>query len=115
MGAFGFTLSSIAATAAQHRHLRRADLSPGDQVFIVTANSTYAIRMLDERSCIVSGGWFDRKGLSPARTRIVGCTWGGSAINIDVAAACGLRLEFGNRVVTTPIQKILVLRHACEN
>ena len=115
MGAFGLTLSSLVANAAQRHQLRKAELAPGDRLFVVTANSTYSIHVLDEGTCIVSGGWFDRKGLSPARTRIIGCTWGGSAVKIDVAAACGLRLEFGNRLVTTPVQKILVLRHACEN
>jgi len=115
MGLLGYTLSAIAASTVPQRPLRKADLAPGDRLFVITTNSTYAIRVLDERSCLVSGGWFDRKGLSPARTRIVGCTWGGSAINIDVAAACGLRLEFGNRLVTTPIRKIHVLRRGCEN
>jgi hypothetical protein len=115
VGSPGRTLSSIAASAGHGGQLRKAELTPGDRVFVVTANSTYAIRVVDERTCLVSGGWFDRKGLSPARTRIVGCTWGGTTINLDVAAACGLCLEFSNRLVTSPIQRIIVLRRAREN
>ena len=38
--------------------------------------------------------------------KINGCTWGGSAIKIDIVAAAGLCLEFGNKVRTSPIQKI---------
>jgi hypothetical protein len=41
---------------------------------------------------------------------IAGCTWGGSAIKIDIVAACGLCLEFTNRLTTSPIQKIFLFR-----
>jgi hypothetical protein len=41
---------------------------------------------------------------------INGCTWGGSIIQTGVLAACGLRLEFANRVVTSPIREFLVIR-----
>ncbi len=97
------------------RQLRKKDLCPGDWVLVKTYNSQYAIRILGNGICLVSGGWFDRNGVSPMRTRVTGCTWGGSAIKVDIVAACGLCLEFGNRVVTTPIRKILVLPHGCEN
>ncbi|MBF8296509.1 MAG: hypothetical protein HW389_3054, partial [Bacteroidetes bacterium] len=63
----------------------------------------------------VSGGWFDKKALSPVQLKISGCTWGGSAIKIDLIAACGLRIEFGNRLITSPIQKIFVLPHIVQN
>jgi hypothetical protein len=63
----------------------------------------------------VSGGWFDKKGLSPMTTRIAGCTWGGSAIKVDTAAVCGLRLEFGNRLITSTIQKIIHLPFVWQN
>ena len=43
-------------------------------------------------------------------TNINGCTWGGSAIMIDIVAACGLHLEFGNRVVTSKIRQFSVVR-----
>jgi hypothetical protein len=63
----------------------------------------------------VSGGWFDRHSSSPVRTRINGCTWGGTAIKVDIIAACGLCLEFGNRVVTSSIRSIFILPHGSEN
>ena len=58
----------------------------------------------------ISGGWFDYQGLSPVRMSIAGCTWGGSVIKCDIVAARGLRLEFGNRVVTSPIREVRVVR-----
>jgi hypothetical protein len=42
-------------------------------------------------------------------TTIPGCTWGGSAIKVDIVAAFGLMLEFGNRLTTSPIQEVFVL------
>ena len=59
----------------------------------------------------VSGGWFDHEGLSPFKTSINGCTWGGRAIKVDVVAACGLFLEFGNQLITSRIQKVDVVRY----
>ena len=41
---------------------------------------------------------------------IAGCTWGGTVIKCDIVAARGLRLEFGNRVVTSPIREVRVVR-----
>lgn len=115
MRSYGFSLSGLVDHVQHLRQVRTSDLSRGDQVFVKTSNSVYTIRMLNDRQCIVSGGWFDRKGLSPMQTRINGCTWGGSAIKIDIVAACGLCLEFGNRLVTSPIQKILILPHESGN
>ena len=37
------------------------------------------------------------------------CIWGGRAIKVDVVAACGLFLEFGNQLMTTRIQKVDVI------
>lgn len=88
----------------------RADLQRGDCVIVTTENSIYVIRVLDSSNYSISGGWFDRQGLSPAQTSIAGCTWGGSAIKRDTVATCGLRLEFGNRVVTSRIRQILLVR-----
>jgi hypothetical protein len=88
----------------------KIDLDFGDMVVVTTANSTYSIHVLDDGLYSISGGWFDRHGLSPMKTTIQGCTWGGSAIKIDVMAACGLHLEFGNRVRTSGIKKIHVIR-----
>jgi hypothetical protein len=109
--AHGLTLSTIAGSAEHLQELPKESLRPGDLVLIRTSNSVYTVRVLPDGYCRVSGGWFDRKGLSPATTRIAGCTWGGSAIKIDIAAACGLRVEFVNRLVTTPITMIVHLPH----
>ncbi len=47
-------------------------------------------------------------GMSPFVTTITGCTWGGSAIKIDIIAAPGLCIEFGNNVLTSTVQKVIV-------
>src|ERR1043166_5959126 len=105
----GTTLDSIVKHSRHLEQIRKSDVKPGDTIYIKTCNSLYSIKILDDGSCRVAGGWFDRKGLSPMNTRIAGCTWGGSAIKIDVVAACGLCLEFANRLVTTSVQRIFVL------
>ena len=92
------------------RLVRKADLSPGDWVVVKTLRSTYRIEVKSTGQYKVSGGWFDQKGLSPIQLGIAGCTWGGSAIKIDIVAACGLCLEFTNRLTTSPIQKIILFR-----
>ena len=110
--------SPLSALVEHSQHipsLRKADDSAGDRIYLITKNSLYSIRVLEGDACLVTGGWFDRKGLSPLKTRVRGCTWGGSSIKIDIMAACGLCVEFGNRVVTTTIQKIIVLPRIIEN
>jgi hypothetical protein len=106
----GTTLESIVAHARSLEELRKQDLKSGDRVLVTTRNSLYTIWVLGEGQYWVWGGWFDRQGLSPQRVRINGCTWGGSAIKRDIVAACGLRLEFGNRVLTTRIKRFRVIR-----
>ncbi len=103
---------SLASRVRQARWLeevRKTDLRAGDRVLVTTKNSTYTIWVLDEGVYRVSGGWFDRQNGSPQRMGINGCTWGGSAIKRDVVAARGLRLEFGNSVVTTQIRHVRVI------
>ena len=111
----GHSLEKIVDGIIHLRQVRKSDLQFGDLVLITTKNSVYSVCVLDTDFYLVSGGWFDRKGLSPVKTSIAGCTWGGSIIKIDTLAACGLRLEFGNHVVTTPIQKVFVLRGTGKN
>jgi len=86
-----------------------------DPILVGRCNSEYSIRAEQVGLFIVSGGWFDLKGKSPARTTIKGCTWGGSVIKVDIIAACGLRIEFGNRLITSPVQKIFVLSREAAN
>ena len=116
-GFFGLapSLERIVAETVQLEQVCKKDLQFGDLVLIATRNSLYSVHVLDRGVSLVSGGWFDRKGMSPVRTAIRGCTLGGSVIKMDIGAACGLRLEFGNRVVTTPIQKACVIRLSGRN
>lgn len=103
---------TLAARAEQARSLdevRKKDLRAGDRVLVKTKNSLYTIWVLDEDVYWVSGGWFDLRGMPPQRMGINGCTWGGTAIKQDILAACGLRLEFGNTVLTTRIREIRVI------
>jgi hypothetical protein len=109
------TLDSILSSCGLLLCVKKSDLRPGDRVCVVTSNSRYEICALGGGMYVVSGGWFDRNGKSPATMTITGCTWGGSAIKVDVVAACGLRLEFGNRLITSPIRKIIVLRYTVRN
>jgi len=111
----GGTLGGILRDANRLQQVRKADVRAGDLVLVRTCNSVYAIRMLDGGTCVVSGGWFDRKGHSPHRTTITGCTWGGSAVKVDVVAACGLCLEFGNRLVTSAIRSVFVFPRGSDN
>jgi hypothetical protein len=104
------TLGAIVDNAARLKAVRRADLELGDQLLVTTKNSVYSIHVLQEDLYSVSGGWFDRRGLSPSKVAINGCTWGGRAIKLDIIAACGLHLEFGNQVVTSRIMEYQVIR-----
>ncbi|HEY6952142.1 MAG TPA: hypothetical protein VI758_07020 [Bacteroidota bacterium] len=107
----GTTLASLVRSVNNLDEVRKSSLKSGDWIFVRTLKSLYVIRVLDGGSYSVSGGWFEKKGLARVRVRIVGCTWGGSAIKKDLVAACGLRIEFGNRLTTSPIQKIFVMPH----
>ena len=106
----GVSLQRLVDRADTEKGVCKSDLRVGDYVFVVTCNSLYTIMVEGERAYRVSGGWFDRQGLSPVTTSIAGCTWGGSSIKVNIVAACGLCLEFGNRLITSPIQRIIVVR-----
>ena len=104
------TVDAMTREAARMESVRKTDLRPGDRLLVATANSVYAIGLDEDSLYSISGGWFDREGLGPVKMSIAGCTWGGSAIHRDIVAARGLRLEFGNRVVTSTIRQIRVIR-----
>jgi hypothetical protein len=108
------TLDAIIRLSEQLKPVRKADLEFGDRMIVSTTNSTYSIDVLDEGFYLVSGGWFDRHGVSPLKTTINGCTWGGSVISLNIMAACGLHLEFGNCVVTSRIREFHVI-HCPDN
>ena len=115
MKKLGQSLDKIVARTDHLKQIYKADLNFGDVVRVTTCNSDYVIRVLEDGFYLVSGGWFDHRGLSPIRLRITGCTWGGSVIKLDIVAACGLCLEFGNRVVTSPIHKVYLFRGEGQN
>lgn len=104
------TLEAIIDQARSLDEIRKNDLRCGDRVMVTTRNSLYTLWALGDGHFWVWGGWFDRQGLSPQRVSINGCTWGGSAIKQDIIAAHGLCLEFGNRVLTTRIRQVRLIR-----
>lgn len=104
----GQSLEHILNTTDRLKQLRKKDLQFGDLVVIRTKNSEYRLRVLEDGYYQVSGGWFVQKGMSSFKVRITGCTWGGSLVKADIIAACGLCLEFGNRLITSPIQEFYV-------
>jgi hypothetical protein len=104
------TVNAMLEQVGLMEQVRKTDLRQGDQLLVATENSVYSICVHQDATYSISGGWFDSQGLSPVRTSIAGCTWGGTAIKQDIVAACGLRLEFGNRVVTTRIREVRVFR-----
>jgi len=112
---FGQNLSTLVEKSQRLNEVRKTSLQPGDCMLVKTCNSIYTIHVVGEGLFRVSGGWFDRKGVSPMMVRITGCTWGGSIVKIDTAAACGLCLEFGNRVMTSPVKKIVIFPFGTEN
>ena len=105
------TLEAIAENATRLEAVSKAELNFGDYVRITTRNSTYVVQVEGEDLYSISGGWVDRQGLSPMKTTIAGCSWGGSTLKADIVAACGLHLEFGKRIVTSTIQRVAAVRH----
>jgi len=111
----GMSLSTLVDVSDKLKQVQKVNVHTGDCMLVHTCNSVYIIRAVGDGWFTISGGWFDRKGRSPMKVRITGCTWGGSVIKMNVAAACGLCLEFGNRVVTSPVQRILMFPHGTLN
>ena len=111
----GHNLATLAEQAAHLKQVRKADVRPGDWVLVTTRNSVYSIIVLEGGRCSVSGGWFDAHGLAPCHTAVAGCTWGGAPIKIDALAACGLCVEFANRLVTSPVRRVCVVPRPGDN
>ena len=111
MSGSGMTLERVVEKArALDDEVRKEELHVGDRLLVTTMNSRYTIWVLGDGHYWIWGGWFDRQKISPQRVGINGCTWGGSAIKRDIVAAPGLRMEFGNSVLTTRIQAVKVIR-----
>ncbi len=109
-----YPLQAIVEQSDDLEGVRKRELRSGDRVLVRTRNSVYTIFVLDEDQYLVSGGWFDRHGVSPQQIGIAGCTFGGSAIKHDIVAARGLFLEFANQVMTTRIQNFKIVRREDE-
>lgn len=105
---FAATLEKITECAHLYPQIRKDDVSPGDWIIIRTVKSVYTLRALGNGLYEVRGGWFEKKGYAPMTIGVSGATWGGSAIMPKVLAACGLRVEFRNRLITSPVRKIEV-------
>ena len=106
------TLDALVRGLGHIDGVRREDLDPGDRIIVSTRNSIYCIHALEDDLFLVAGGWFDIQGDSPQQIAVNGCTLGGTAILSDLIAAPGLFLEFGNRVKTTRIRKVRLIRRA---
>ena len=102
------TLDRITLHSDRTPKVRKDELSPGDWVIIRTVRSDYRLKVLEGGTYEVRGGWFDRRGCAPMTLGIAGATWGGSAIMPQVLAACGMRVEFRNRLITSPVKSITV-------
>lgn len=101
--------------ATHARGVRRSDLKDGDVLILYTQNSVYTARKIDATRFVITGGWFDAHGQEGVATSIVGCTWGGSSIHREFVASCGMRVEFGNRVLTSTLQKVVRIPAALLN
>jgi len=111
----GVSLERLATAGAVVEGVRDADLQSGDWVIVETKNSTYALRANGDGTFDATGGWFLREPASGERMRVAGCTWGGSALLTRMIAAPGMFLEFANRVRTTRIREVRVLRSVPSN
>lgn len=115
MNPAGQTLHSIVSSVDGTAGIRRDQVGDGDWLLVKTRNSVYTILIRRGGACRVSGGWFDRRGKAPMDTTVAGCTWGGSVIKVDLVAAIGLCIEFGNRLITTEARRIVHFRKASLN
>ena len=106
----GYELGDFVRAAEQMTLVNRKDLDFGDTVIVRTLNSMYLIQVWGNDLYGVTGGWFDRHEYSMKKIKIVGCTWGGSAVKQDVIAGRGLCLEFGGGLRTSLIVDVSILK-----
>lgn len=101
------SLTALTEHVAKANGVRREDMRPGDMVVLYTSNSVYRARQLPDGRFAVTGGWFDKHYSAEFVTSITGCTWGGKCINRQFVGSCGMRVEFGNRVITSVLQRVV--------
>ena len=109
------TIDRLAEAAAEQPGVRAADIQQGDWIVVRTKNSTYSMAAMPDGTLRVSGGWFAAEHAEHAPVRVVGCTWGGSAILSGMIAAPGMCIEFDNGVRTTRAREVRVLRTRSES
>jgi hypothetical protein len=109
------TLDCLVGELERLSTIHRKDLLSGDRLTIATENSVYSLLVLENLQYIVHGGWFDRESAASDPISVAGCTWGGSVIMTNIVAAVGLRVEFGNGVVTSPVRDAGILRCGTES
>jgi len=109
MSRYGVSLEAITQLSDHLKEVPKRTLRPGDWVFAKTVNSIYRIRVLDDGYYEVSGGWFERRGIPATKLRIHGCTWGSRVIKSDIVAACGMSIEFSNRLITSMIETVVLI------
>lgn len=90
--------------------LYKSEVEIGDYILVKTQNSIYKLQARTGSEYFVSGGRFDRKKQSPIQITVTGCGLGSAFIKIDLIAACGLCIEFGNRVITSPIKSYVFFK-----
>lgn len=106
----GFNLGKIVHISDKIKQVSKKSLKRQDYLLVKTLNSLYKIQKIEDNLYEISGGWFDKKGISPSRMNIRGCTWGGSIIHINMLAACGLCVEFSNNVITSPVSQVIIIK-----
>ncbi len=106
----GISLNAVLQHLPRFRRIQRTDLLFADRMVVYTQNSRYDLIVVGDGEYMITGGWFDRESLSPHRVRINGCTWGGSMIWKETVAAPGMCIEFDNRVITSPVRRVLICR-----
>lgn len=104
------TLDRIVAHAQQIEGIWAQEVEAGDWVVVRTRNSVYSLAALGDGTFHVAGGWFTAEGCENVRVKIIGCTWGGSAIHTALVAAPGMCVEFDNGVRTTRIREARLIR-----
>ena len=122
------SLERLASAAEVVEGVRVGDLEPGDCLFVRTRNSLYTLRLNSDGTFDAAGGWFSRQhdpepapdgtgmpaeastAKTGTRRRVIGCTWGGSALMTRMIAAPGMFIEFDNRVRTTRVREVRHLR-----
>ena len=106
----GRTLDRITATARDIEGVWAHEVREGDWVVVRTRNSTYSLASVGNGRYQVVGGWFTAEKCDNVRVRVIGCTWGGTAIHTGLVAAPGMFLEFDNGVRTTRIREVRLMR-----